>query len=960
MRPGPLFRVPGACLAALLVPALGLMAPAKPACAADEPARPAQKDSSPRARPRDVTLSLAVEPAEAKPGQTVTLKVTAKLNPGWHIYTYAKKQEGDGPRNTLFDLFGPAGLEIAGPWKASKEAESHAEPAFENKVFSYYEDEVTWSLPLKVPADAAAGKKQIRLQASYQICNAESCSFPGRWTLPAATLTVLPRGSTPAGEVRRDLRSPLDAALYASLTGLVQGDAGKSPAPAPKKKDVGVRLRPKGMTVKAAVEPAEARPGATVTYKATVELEEGLHIYAMAKGEAAEDGPVPTTFDFFDPGGLKIEGTWKPERDPEVRPDPTQDNKIVESFEHSVTWSIPLVVPADAAPGKRILRCQIGYQVCNDKFCFPIGQWTLPDVVLNVSGEGGNAAAVAAATPPAPAQVAPSPPATGEPAPSSTPASPASSTAPTAVPAQPASPEASVRSSGEGEKGEATLSEIARKKNEGLIPFLLASALGGLFALVMPCVWPMVPVTVNFFVKQGQSKTSGGKATELAITYCLAIIGIFTAVGVLCSFLFSSSFLQTLANNPWLNLTVAAVFLGFGLSLLGLFEIRLPSFLLNASARGESRGGLVGVIFMALTLTITSFTCTFPVVGGLLVMAAGGDFLYPILGLATFATVLALPFFVLALSPGLLARMPRSGDWMNTVKVVGGLIEIGAALKFLNTAEIAWVTPENAFFDAQVVLSAWIVLSAVCGLYLLGVFQTDHDYEEVKIGALRMVIASVFLGMALYMAPALFGRPPQGFIWDRLIVGILPPDSSEFEPRPAQLIAGGGTAPAGEVKASSPDPAQAEREQKSFHGVAWGMSLEQAKEQAAQQKKPILIDFTGVNCANCRLMEKSVLPRADVVTRLREFVTVQLYTDRVPINSITAAQRQELAERNQERQLDLTQEATNPFYVVMTPEGKVVATMGGYNEPKAFVDFLTNALEKSRDAAKVAQASPGR
>src|SRR3954471_20686913 len=194
----------------------------------------------------------------------------------------------------------------------------------------------------------------------------------------------------------------------------------------------------------------------------------------------------------------------------------------------------------------------------------------------------------------------------------------------------------------------------------------------------MPCVWPMIPITVHFFVKQGQAGKGKGRTTSLAIAYCLAIIGIFTAVGVFFSFFFSASFLQNLANNPWLNLLVAGLFLAFGLSLLGLFEIRLPNFLLNASAKGESRGGMVGVMFMAMTLTITSFTCTFPVVGGLIVMAAGGSFFYPIIGLATFSAVLAFPFFLLALAPNLLSKMPRSGDWMNAVKVVGGLIEVGA------------------------------------------------------------------------------------------------------------------------------------------------------------------------------------------------------------------------------------------------------------------------------------------
>lgn len=252
----------------------------------------------------------------------------------------------------------------------------------------------------------------------------------------------------------------------------------------------------------------------------------------------------------------------------------------------------------------------------------------------------------------------------------------------------------------------------------------------------------------EFFHQAG----SGGKGTtRLAVAYCLAIIGIFTLVGVLFSAFFGAASLQQLANHPYLNIFVAVLFLAFGLSLLGLFEISLPSVLLNASARGESKGGMVGVMFMATTLTITSFTCTFPVVGGLLVMAAGGSYLYPVLGLATFSTVVAVPFFLLALSPNLLSRMPKSGDWMNTVKTVGGLIEIGAAFKFLNTAEIAYKVPEEAWIDAQMVLSVWVVLAAVCGMYLLGLFRTDHDYEEPKVGPGRLLFGCSFLFLAMYL-----------------------------------------------------------------------------------------------------------------------------------------------------------------------------------------------------------------
>ncbi len=929
-----------AALAAVLVLSAGSLATrTAQAQGASEPPQPARKDSPTRARPKDAVFSTRVELAEARPGDTVHFKVKVKLRPGWHIYTQAKSQEGDGPRKTVFDLFDKGGLETVGDWKASKKPESRAEPAFENQVFEYFEDEVTWSIPLKVPAGASAGKSVIRCQASYQICNPQSCSFPGRWTLPDASLTVLAAEAASASSASSSSDAPLRHEVQRPQN-----------APAPAKKDSSARIRPRGVTLWPSVEPAEAGPGDVVTYKVHARLEPGLHLYAIAKEGEPREGPIPTTFDFFDPAGLSIESSWKSDHPPEAKAEPAFNNQVIEFFEDEVTWSIALKVPSSASPGKRVLRCQAGYQVCSENSCFPPVLWTLPDVTLDIAATSRTITPAASPT----SSAGPSSPegSTSDSA-DSTPASRSSTSNLVLAPASsPSAPPA------------APVSEVARRAQEGLIPFLIFSAIGGVFALMMPCVWPMIPITVNFFVKQGQDGKSKGKSTRLAVAYCLAIISIFTAVGVFFSFFFSASFLQNLANNPWLNLVVAVLFLAFGLSLLGLFEVRLPSFLLNASARGESHGGSIGVVFMALTLTITSFTCTFPVVGGLLVMAAGGKFLYPIIGLATFATVLALPFFLLALSPGLIAKMPRSGDWTNAAKVVGGLVEIGAALKFLNAAELGYVTPEDAWFDASVVLTAWIALAAVCGFYLLGFFRTDHDHDVVKVGPGRLVFGSLFLGLALYMTPALFGRPPQSFVWERLIVGILPPDASEFAA--GQTLTGGvaGEAAAGEsgstrlaeVKASSKDPAQAQRQEKKLHGVLWGMSFDQAKELASAGKKPILIDFTGVNCANCRLMEQRVLPRPEVVKLLKEFVTIQLYTDFVQIASITVEERRELATKNQELQLDLTQEATNPFYVVLTPEGKLVSALGGYNEPLEFVGFLKKSLEQAGGGMSVAQA----
>ncbi|MFI5456681.1 MAG: cytochrome c biogenesis protein CcdA [Isosphaerales bacterium] len=742
--------------------------------------------------------------------------------------------------------------------------------------------------------------------------------------------------------------------------------------PKPAKKDNSLAIKSKNAALTTSVEPAEAKPGEPVTFKVTAKLEPGFHIYKYSKVEGT--GPVTTSFDFFDRAGLKVEGDWVASKEPEKHKDPNfADLDLVEYHEDEVVWSIKLRIPAGTEPGKKSLRCQARYMVCDAKTCSIPGQWTLPEAVLTVvAADAPGAAAAPAAKLAAQEPAAPAPKLAASPAAVVPAAADRKEESSGRVDPRGAGPSGvASASSASSAKGVASAragvspparppsaarvqSEIADKAQAGLLPFLFASALGGLFALVMPCVWPMVPITVNFFVKQGQGQGGRKKATGLAVTYCLSIIGIFTAVGVLCSFFFSASSLQRLANHPGLNLFVAVLFIAFGLSLLGLFEFRFPSFLLNATAKGASRGGLIGVFFMALTLTITSFTCTFPVVGGLLVMAAGGDFLYPILGLATFATVLALPFFLLALSPNLISRMPRSGDWMNAVKVVGGLVEIGAALKFLNTAELAYVTPENAWFDAQVVLTCWVVLSVVCGIYLLGLFRTDHDHDEVKVGAGRLVCGSLFLALALFMAPALFGRVPQSVIWNRLIVGILPPDSYEFGAN-VQLAGGGRDPSLKAVKATSTDPAQAEREEKKVHGVQWGMSWDQARELAAAQRKPILIDFTGVNCPNCRAMEAGVFPLPEVVALLKKFVTVQLYTDFVDINSITADQRQELAVRNQELILELAHEATNPNYVVLSPSGEVLAVKGGLIEPPVFVDFLTKALDKLPDEMKVAQ-----
>ena len=893
-----------AILAALLV---GSTSPN--ARAAD--AQPAKKDSRPQTRPNEATFTTAVIPRVAKPGELVTYQVRVKIAPPWHIYKYAKSQAEDGPKLTTFDFFDPAGLALEKDWTASAKPIRKQEPAFPDIPYlEYHEDEVVWSQKLRVPANAPPGKVTLRCQIGYMLCSDQNCSFPGQWTLPPADLTITgPASSRNEPKPRaRLVSSRADDPTPAA-------DAAK-----PAKKDSRVPIT-KAVQFTTAFEPAEAKAGDKVALTLKAKLQPGYHIFQYAK-QWDGGGPKPLLIDAFDLGGLTSTGDWTANRTPTRKKDPNFANlDSVEFFEDEVTWSLPLEVPTRTEPGAKPVRVQAGFQVCSDKLCEYPGQWTMPTATLNVVSGGGPAPRGDKPTPAVAAKVDANP---------TTPPAEGKNTLSAPTPNRSATTTADVEAS-----PAATVSEIARTSQAGLIPFLLACAGAGLLALAMPCVWPMIPVTVNFFVKQGEK--NGGRATGLAVTYCLAIIGIFTAIGVLFSALLGSSSLSNLANNPWLNTTVALLFFAFGLSLLGLFEIRLPNFLLNASSQGESKGGLVGVIFMATTLTITSFTCTFPVVGGLLVLAANGSYFYPVIGLATFATVVALPFFLLALAPGLLAQLPKSGDWMNTVKVVGGLVELAAAFKFVNTAEIGFHSvPEAAWVDEQTLLTIWVVMALVCGVYLLGLFRTDHDQKEVKVGPARLVFGVGFLFFGLYLAPALFGKPPEGQIYTQLVVGLLPPQGSE-------------------TKATSDDPIVALTQEKSKHGVVWGMSYDAALAEARRTGKRILIDFTGVNCANCRQMERTVMPLSTVAAKMSQFVTLQLYTDRVPIASLTQEQREELAGQNIDREIKLTGETTSPLYVILDPKTeKPVAHLGGYNNPARFLAFLAQGTTANPEA-KVAQ-----
>ena len=419
----------------------------------------------------------------------------------------------------------------------------------------------------------------------------------------------------------------------------------------------------------------------------------------------------------------------------------------------------------------------------------------------------------------------------------------------------------------------------ARPQDKGLFVFLITAVGAALVALLTPCVFPMVPITVSFFLKQNERQ--GGRPIVLATVFSAAIVISFVLIGVGIAAIFGATKPNELANNWILNLFLASIFFAFALNMLGLFEIQVPSWLVNFTATGEQTGGYVGVIFMALTFVLTSFSCTFAFVGSLLAAAAQGEYYWPVLGMLAFGTTFAAPFFVLALMPGTLKSLPKSGGWLNAVKVVMGFVELGVAVKYISIVDQQWFSVPW-LFDFTNVMTLWAVISFCTGLYLLGQFRLSHDSPVQGLSPVRVLLAIAFL-----MLSGLFG------------IGLTQPDRETWFVN--QLIA---FAPA------------------RVDNVEFEKDFDKAVVTATAQNRPLFIDFTGVFCTNCRLMEIR-MARPKNHRRLEQFVQAQIYTDRVP-NIDDKEEATRLLARNVSLQENWFGDVTLPAYAVVTPDGKTV------------------------------------
>ena len=432
---------------------------------------------------------------------------------------------------------------------------------------------------------------------------------------------------------------------------------------------------------------------------------------------------------------------------------------------------------------------------------------------------------------------------------------------------------------------------------KGLFSFILFALSMGFLALLTPCVFPMIPITVSFFTKAGEKEDSSPLFS--ALVYTVGIIVIFTSLGLILALTLGAAGANQMASNPWVNIFIAALFIYFAFSLFGHYEIQMPSVFRQFSSKQEHRGGVIGILFMALTFTLTSFTCTVQFVGLLLVAASQGAFFWPVLGMVVFSTAFAFPFFFLALFPQYLAKLPKSGGWLNSVKVTMGFLELGAAMKFISNADLVW---QWGIFTKQVVLAVWVIISIMMGFYLLGKIKLPHDSDIDFISVPRLVLSIVFISFGLYLSGGLFGRPIHG-----LIDSYLPP------------VIGS---------------AQKNDDDSKHEHLTWINDLQDGLTVANKVNKPIFIDFTGYTCTNCRWMETNIFVEPEVQSLFDEFVLVQLFTD-------GGSNYRE----NQKMEIDRFGTAALPFYVVLSPANEELARFHGMDpDVNKFIDFLNNSL----------------
>lgn len=608
-----------------------------------------------------------------------------------------------------------------------------------------------------------------------------------------------------------------------------------------------------------------------------LKMDAGWHVYSPT----VTGGPIAATFHADKMQGAKAIGSLK-FRGKEITKYDNAFEKELQFFENSVTFvqHIRLTEP------KYDIDCYLEYGACNDQACMPPSE-----VPLKVKGDRPEATTVPTVADTTAADTAK--------------AVVAKDTTETIETIDTASV-ASLNDAGSD----------PQPPNLGGMMTFFAGLVGGLLALLTPCVWPIIPMTVSFFLKRNKERS---KAIREALTYGLSIIVIYVVLGLLVTLLFGANALNALSTNALFNIFFALLLVVFAASFFGAFELTLPSSWSNKiDQKSEQTTGLLSIFLMAFTLALVSFSCTGPIIGFLLVaVGSQGELLGPTIGMLGFATGLAIPFALFALFPSLLKSVPKSGGWMNVVKVTLGFIELAFALKFLSVADLAYGWH---LLDREVFLALWIVIFTLLGLYLLGIFHFPHDDKQRTTNVPQFFMALASLAFAVYMIPGLWGAPL------RAISAFAPPMSTQdFKLQEEAVTA-------------------------RFNNYEQGMAA------ARQEGKPVIIDFTGYGCVNCRKMEGAVWSQPQVADVLNnDYVLISLYVDdKTALDSVIT-----VTENGQERKLRTVGDKwsylqrtkfganTQPYYVLLDNDGQLLNGYRSYDEDvQAYLDWLNDGLTK--------------
>lgn len=658
-----------------------------------------------------------------------------------------------------------------------------------------------------------------------------------------------------------------------------------------------------------------------------LKLDEGWHIWSMNPGGDGMQIPPEVVLDKNQKITLAGKATEKGSKVSE-----TMDgiDGIVHYYKHNVDYIQKIKVT-----GNTTVEGKYKYQVCNDNMC-------LPPKTKKFSLQITDATETAGAD-------------TGAQKKNDT----VASTVDTAKAA------AFVAATSPNDSSASTTTTEGEQKQEGegnksLLWLFLAALGGGIAAVLTPCVYSMIPITVSFFTKRSKTRAEG---IRNAIYYSLSIILIFTILGVLISVLFGANALNNLSTNWIANLFFFVIFVIFGISFLGAFEITLPS---SWTSKTDAKAGLSsfgGIFFMALTLVIVSFSCTGPIVGPLLVLAGKGGIAGPAIGMFGFSVGLALPFALFAVFPGMLNKLASSGGWLNQVKVVLGFLELMLALKFLSNADLAqgW-----RLLDREIFIALWVVLSVLLGFYLLGKLKLSHDdaspkniYGQDYISIFRLFLAIASFSFAVYLLPGMWGAPLNG------MSQFVPPlGTQDF------VIGSGGNSGPSEHSTANSDiaPVKYVEEMRIYEppvvknlGLVTYFEYEEALAAAKKLHKPIMLDFTGINCVNCRKMESQVWSKPEVADRLKnDFIVASLYCDydkkdlpkeQQYYSKALQADVVTVGDRNEDLQADKFGANSQPFYFFVDADGHVLAEGGyGYNpDVQKFVDHLEKVKAKYKE-----------